>query len=183
MFIRDLWISQLLGIILLLAPIVLAALFWHSRRAARRQTTREDGATIEFFVTSGMRLMVTLVLTALFAFTILLLGTVRRNDGRVYALLIPLTVFVVILLLRPVPVSADRNGIRQGRWFLPDKEIAWEDIASVDYGQNTGTTYVRSRRGGPKIRFSAFLVGKGKFKSEIRKHVPDLDFSEDGQDD
>ena len=178
----NLWIFQLLGIVLLLSPIVLAALFWRSRRAARRQTPREDGATIEFFVTSGMRLMVTLVLTALLAFTILIAGAVRVDNGSVYALLIPLTVFVLILLVRPVPVVTDRNGLRQSRWFLPDKKIAWEDIASVDYGRNTGTTYVRSRRGGPKIRFSVFLVGRSKFKSEIRKHVGDAAILEDGDD-
>jgi len=179
----NVWVFQLLGIVLLLSPIVLVVLFWMSRHAAKTQTPREDGATVEFFVTSSMRLLVTLVLGALLAFTILIGFAVRKEDGSVYALLIPLTVFVLILLLRPVPVVIDRGGIRQSRWFLPEKEIAWEDVASVAYGQNTGTTYVRSRKGGPKIRFSVFLVGRGRFKHEIREHVRDADIFEDSQDD
>ncbi|MGB9199420.1 MAG: hypothetical protein WCB53_21025 [Terriglobales bacterium] len=101
-----------------------------------------------------------------------------------YALLIPLTVFALILLVSPVPVIVDRNGIRQSRWFLPDKEIAWKDIASVAYGENTGTTYVRSLNGGPKIRFSVFLVGRSRFKHEIRAHTRERDaFVEDDEED
>lgn len=171
----DVWVFKLLAILLLLSPIVLPILFWRSRRSAKTQAPREDGASVEFFVTSSMRLLVTLVLVALLTFTVLEAFAVRGEDGSVYAPLIPLTVFLLILLVRPVPVVIDRSGIRQSRWFLPDKEIAWEDIASVAYGQNTRTTYVRSRRGGPKIRFSTFLVGRSRFRHEIRAHARDAD--------
>jgi hypothetical protein len=179
----NVWVFQLLGILLLLSPIVLVVLFWKSKHDAKTQPPREDGTTVEFFVTSSMRLLVTLVLGALLAFTILVGSAGRIEDGSIYALSIPLTVFALILLVRPVPVVIDRNGIRQSRWFLPEKEIAWEDIAEVAYGQNTGTTYVRSKRGGPKIRFSVFLVGRGRFKREIREHVRDADIFEDDQAD
>jgi hypothetical protein len=100
---------------------LLPLLFWWSRRDAKKQTPRENGDTIEFFVTAGMRVMVRVVLSALLAFAALLAGTGPREPGTVYALLIPLTVFVLILLVSPVPVIVDRNGIRQGRWFLPEK--------------------------------------------------------------
>lgn len=170
-----LWVFQLLGIMLLLSPIALPVLFWWSRRTAKKQLPRENGDTIEFFVTAGMRLMVRVVLSTLLAFTALLAGTGPREPGTLFALLIPLTVFFLILLVSPIPVIVDRNGIRQSRWFVPAKEIAWEDIASVAYGQNTGTTYVCSRKGGPKIRFSAFLVGRSRFKHEIRAHAHEGD--------
>ncbi len=99
----------------------------------------------------------------------------HKDGGSFYALLGPATVFLLISLVRPVPVVIDVHGIRQRRWFLPDKEIDWSDVASVAYGTNTGTTYVRSKNGGPKIRFSIFLVGRARFKQEIRAHAPDAD--------
>lgn len=169
----NVWVFQLLGIVLLLSPIFLAILFWRSRQSAKTLAPREDGASVEFFATSSMRIVVTLVLAALLAFTILLADAVRKENGSVYVLFIPLTVFVLILLLRPVPVFVDRNGIRQSRWFLPDKEVKWADVALVAYGHNTGTTYVMSKNGGPKIRFSIFLVGRARFKHEIRMHCPE----------
>ena len=177
----NVWIFQLLGIVLLLSPLVLPVLFWRSRRAAKSQSPRQDSGTIEFYVAPSMRLMVNLALAALLAFTILIASTAPREDGSRFALLIPLAVFVLILLVRPVPVVVDRDGIRQSRWFLPDKQIAWEDIDLVAYGSNTGTTYVRSRKAGPKIRFSAFLVGRNRFRHEIRAHTRDV--FENGDDD
>jgi hypothetical protein len=168
---NNLWFFQLLGVLLLLSPLSLPILFWRSRRAATSQAPREDGGTIEFFVTPSMRLMVNLVLGALLAFTVLIVFAAPREDGSMYASLIPIAVFLLVLLVRPVPVLLGRDGIRQSRWFLPDKEIAWQEIESVVYGSNTGTTYVRSKKGGPKIRFSVFLVGRKRFRDEIRAHT------------
>jgi uncharacterized Tic20 family protein len=179
-----LWVLQLLAIVLLLSPIVvLPVLFWWSRRTARKQMPRENGDTIEFYVTSSMRLMVRVLLFCLLAFIALMAGAGPRELGTAYALLIPFTVFGLILLVLPVPVVVDGNGIRQGRWFLPEKEIAWEDIASVAYGKNIGTTYVRSRNGGPKIRFSVFLVGRKRFMREIRAHTHEEANFVEGRDD
>ncbi|MGA9354703.1 MAG: hypothetical protein WBV46_13510 [Terriglobales bacterium] len=145
---------------------------------------RENGDTIEFYVTSSMRLMVRVVLFCLLAFIALMAGAGDRDLETVYALLIPFTVFGLILLVSPVPVIVDGNGIRQARWFLPEKEIAWKDVASVAYGQNTGTTYVRSRNGGPRMRFSVFLVGRKRFMHEIRAHAHEkANFVEDRDDD
>lgn len=176
------WIYQMLGILLLISPFALAIIFFLSRRAARTQSPREEGGVLEFFVTSSMRLLVVLVLALLLAFTVLVAVTAMRQKEGLYALLIPITVFVLTLLLKPVPVRVDQNGIRQSRWFLPDKEIAWKDIASVAHGSNTGTTYIRSKKGGPKIRFSAFLVGRQRFKHEIRERVHDPDIFENSED-
>jgi len=178
---NNLWFLQLLGVLLLLTPLVLPILFWRNRRAAKSQLPREEGGTIEFFVAPSMRLMVNFVLGALLAFTALIAFAAPREDGTLYALLIPLAVFLLVLLVKPVPVIVDGDGIRQSRWFLPDKEIAWEDIESVAYGSNTGTTYVRSKKGGPKIRFSVFLVGKKRFRHEIRARTHDV--FENGDDD
>ncbi len=176
-------VYQILGMALIISPIVLAIIFLLSRRAARTQSPREDGAILEFFVTSSMRFLVGLVLVLLLAFTILVAVTAIRTNEGLYALLILLTVFVLILLLRPVPVMVDRNGIRQSRWFLPDIEIGWKDVASVTYGSRTGTTYVQSTNGVPKIRFSAFLVGRKRFRHLIREHVHNADVFEENQDD
>jgi hypothetical protein len=121
-------------------------------------------------------------LVFLAAFGVLVSVAMRKEGGSVYALLGPAAVFLLIILARPVSVVADDHGIRQRRWFLPDKEMKWADVASVAQGTNTGTTYVLSRNGGPKIRFSVFLVGRTRFKREIRAHARDAEiYSEDDE--
>ncbi|MGB6383755.1 MAG: hypothetical protein WBD25_09785 [Terriglobales bacterium] len=122
-----------------------------------------------------MQFLIRSVLLLLVAFGVLVLVATSKEGRALYALLVPASVFLLISLVRPVSVVADDHGIRQRRWFLHDKEIKWGDIASVTYGTNTGTTYVRSKNGGPKIRFSVFLVGRPRFKHEIRAHVHDAD--------
>jgi hypothetical protein len=129
-----------------------------------------------------MQFLVRFVLALLAAFGILVLAATRNKAGSFYALLIPASVFLLICLVRPVSVLVDDHGIRQRRWFLPDKEIEWKNISSVAYGSNTGTTYVSSKNGGPKIRFSAFLVGRARFKHEIRAHARDVDIYPEDDD-
>lgn len=156
--------------------------FGSIKRSAKEKQPRQEGSASEFFPIPGMQLVVRIVLTLLMAFAALVGINSNRKDGGLYAPLIPLTVFVLILLVRPVSVFIDQNGIRQRRWFLPDKEIAWHDIASVAHGPNTGTTYVWSKKGGAKIRFSVFLLGRNRFKQEIRAHTRDV-FENGGDDD
>jgi hypothetical protein len=170
----------LLGTILVLLLwvgfyVCVRAFFSSIKRAALRQQPRQDGVTLEFFPTARMQVLVTLVLVLLAAFGVLVSVAMRKEGGSLYALLGPGSVFLLILLVRPVSVVVDDHGIRQRRWFLPDKEIKWPDVGSVAYGTNTGTTYVLSKSGGPKIRFSMFLVGRARFKHEIRAHTRDVD--------
>ena len=129
-----------------------------------------------------MQALVRSVLVSLAVFGVLVFVAMRKEGGSFYALLIPASVFLMISLVRPVSVVVDDHGIRQRRWFPPDKEIKWEDIASVAYGTNTGTTYVVSKNGGPKIRFSIFLVGRDRFKHEIRAHARDADIYPEDDD-
>ena len=146
-------------------------LFESIKRSAKEKQPRQEGSAFEFFSVPRMQFVIRIVLTLLMSFAALVGITAHGEDGGLYAPLIPLTVFVLILLVRPVSVFIDQNGIRQPRWFLPDKEIAWHDVASVAYGSRTGTTYVRAKKGGAKIRFSVFLVGRNRFKQEIRAHT------------
>ncbi len=170
----------LLGILFWLGFGLSVGKFYSSiKRSALKEQPREDGATLEFFAAPRMQFLVRLVLILLIAFMVLVAVTMRNPGGSFYALLIPLAVYALILLARPVPVVVDQDGIRQRRWFLHDKEIKWEDIASVAYGTNTGTTYIRSKNSGPKIRFSPFLVGRSRFKNEIRAHCRDIEIEED----
>jgi hypothetical protein len=156
------------------------AFFSSIKSSALRQQPREDGAALEFFPTARMQFLIRLVLALLAAFGALLSIATHKEGGTFYALLIPASVFLLISLVRPVSVVVDDHGIRQRRWFLPDREIRWQDVASVAYGTNTGTTYVLSKNGGPKIRFSIFLVGRARFKHEIRARARDVDiYSED----
>ena len=145
------------------------------KRSALRQQPRQNGVELEFFPTARMQFLVRSVLLFLVVFGVLVLVATSKEGKALFALLLPASVFLLICLVRPVPVVADDHGIRQRRWFLHDKEIKWGDIASVEYGTNTGTTYVRSKNGGPKIRFSIFLVGRVRFEHEIRAHAHDAD--------
>jgi hypothetical protein len=157
--------------------VCVRALFSSIKRSALRQEPRQDGVTLEFFPVAGMQILIRLVLVLLAAFGVLVSVAARKDGGIFYAFLIPASMFFLICLVRPVSVVADDHGIRQRRWFLQDKEVKWADVISVAYGTNTGTTYVSSKNGGPKIRFSAFLVGRARFQHEIRAHTPDADVS------
>ncbi len=172
-------LRALLGVSPILLLVALAVFFARTRRSAKKQSPRDKGATLEFYPVPGIRFLVRLVLFLLVAFAILVAVATRREGNSFYALFIPLFVFVLIYLAQPVTVFVDQNGIRQPRWFRGNREIAWSDVALVAQGPNTGTTYVRSKRGGPKIRFSAFLVGRARFKHEIRAHVRNIDIPED----
>jgi hypothetical protein len=145
------------------------------KRAAHKEQPREEGATLEFFVTSRMRFLIRLVLVLLIGFTILVAAALTNPGGSLLALLIPISVLFLILLAKPVAVMTNEQGIQQGRWLLSDKEIKWAEIGSIAYGTNTGTTYVLSKGGDRKIRFSAFLVGRSRFVREIRAHVGNIE--------
>jgi hypothetical protein len=54
----------------------------------------------------------TLVLLAAFAAFIVAYALARKEDGGLYASLIPMSVFVLILLAMPVAVVIDQEGIR-----------------------------------------------------------------------
>jgi hypothetical protein len=172
--------GAILGLLLWLALYVCVSAFFSSiKRSALRQQPRQDGVALEFVPAARMQFLIRSVLVLLVAFGVLVVTATRKEGGAFYALLIPASVFVLISLVRPVPVAVDDHGIRQRRWFLRDKEIRWGDIASVAYGPNTGTTYVLSKNGGPKIRFSVFLVGRARFKHEIRAHAEVDIYTED----
>jgi uncharacterized Tic20 family protein len=151
------------------------ALFSSIHRSTLRQEPQQNGLALEFVPARAMQFLVTFILVLLAVFTALITVSLVKEDGGLYAPLIPMSVFVLILLAKPVTVVVDQEGIRQGRWLRSDRRIAWHDIASVEIGPNTGTTYVRSKDGGPKIRFSAHLVGRARFLREVRAHARDAD--------
>jgi hypothetical protein len=147
------------------------------RRSALREEPRQNGLALEFFPNTAMNFLVRLTLILLAGFTafIFVYALRRKEVEGLYAPLIPLAVFVSILLATPVSVVVDRDGIRQRRWFRSDKQIAWDDVALVELGPKTGTAYVWSKNGGPKIRFSSSLVGLTRFLREVRGHARDAD--------
>jgi hypothetical protein len=165
--------------------VCVRAFFSSIKRSALRQQPREEGLVLEFFPAGAMQFLVRLTLVLLAAFTafVFAYALVRKEDAGLYAPPIPMFVFVLIVLAKPVAVVIDQDGIRQGRWFRSDKQIAWNDVATVELGPKTGTTYVRSKNGGPKIRFASSLVGRARFLREIHAHARDADFLGYGDDD
>jgi hypothetical protein len=121
-----------------------------------------------------MRILLRLVISSLAAFSGLLLVTSlsRKGDGW-YAVFFPLVVLLAMLLALPRPVCLNQDGIRQHRWLRRDREIAWNEIAWMRCGFNTGVTYVKSKNGGRLVSFSPLLVGQERFEHEIRAHAPD----------
>jgi len=162
--------------LLFVAPFAL--LFWWLRRSAKRLRPRENGSAAEFFLAPRMRILIGVVVTLLVAFTILALEEIVRKGGSLYAALIPLSVLFAIILAEPRAVLTDRDGIHQRRWLRGDRVIAWNEIAWMRRGQNTGATYVKSRNGGRPISFSPLLVGQARFEQEVKRHTRGLELGE-----
>ncbi len=171
-------LDTILAVLLGLSPIIAFTLLFNwLRRSAKRLHPREDGNTLEFFVAPGMRILINLVLLSLGAFTILVLSL--GGDGW-YAGFLPLGVLLAILLLKPRAVVVEQHGIRQHRWIRGDREIAWNDIAWMRRGVNSGTTYVKSKQGGRPVLFSPLLAGQSRFEREVRSHAPTCDEIDEG---
>jgi len=170
-------IAEILAAILLRALFVspFLLLFWWLRRSAKKLRPKEGASTVEFFLAPRMRILIGIVCGLLVAFTVLALVEISRNGGNLYASLIPLSVLAAIILATPHAVITDHNGIRQGRWLLGDRVIAWDEIAWMRRGRNTGATYVKSRNGGRPISFSPLLVGQARFEREVRAHTRDIE--------
>jgi hypothetical protein len=160
--------------------IVFMLLFNRLRRSAKKLSPKHEGASIEFYVSPGMRNLLWLVLSLLVAFTGLVLVTsVSRGGDGWYGVLIPLAVLLAIFLAVPRTITVDHHGIRQNRWIRGHREIAWNEIAGMRRGFNTGVTYVKSKNGGPAISFSPLLVGQSRFEREVRAHSSPCGDSDD----
>ncbi len=153
-------------------------LFWWIRRSTKKLRPRENGNSIEFSPAPRMHVLIEIVTVSLVAFTALIVWeTVRAGEG-LYAALIPVSVLVAILVAEPRTVLIDDEGIRQHRWLRGDRIIAWNEVAWMGRGRNTGTTYVKSRNGGRPVSFSPLLVGQSRFEQEVRKHARELALDE-----
>jgi len=170
-------IAEIVVAILLRALFVLPflLLFWWLRRSAKKLQPREQASAVEFFLAPRMRILIGIVLGLLVAFTVLVLVEIARKGGNLYESLIPLCVLAAIILATPHAVVADHNGIRQRRWLLGDRVIAWDEIAWMRRGPNTGATYIKSRNGGRPISFSPLLVGQARFEREVRARRHDIE--------
>lgn len=170
-------IGEIVGAVLLRALFVapFALLFWWIRKASKKLQPREQDSSVEFFLAPRMHILIGLVLGLLVAFTVLTLVEIVRKGGSLYAALIPVFVLAAIILATPHAVMTDHNGIRQRRWFLGDRVIAWDEVAWMRRGPNTGATYVKSRNGGRPISFSSLLVGQARFEQEVRAHRRDIE--------
>jgi hypothetical protein len=162
--------------LLFVSPFML--LFWWIRRSTRKLRPRENGTSVEFSLTPRMHVLIDIVAASLVAFTALTLWeTIPKGKG-LYAALIPVSVLVAILLAEPRTILINHEGIRQHRWIRADRVIAWNEIAWMRRGRNTGTTYVKSRNGGRPVSFSPLLVGQSRFEREVRKQARELALDE-----
>lgn len=174
-------ITTLLAIILGYSPVLLFMfLFKWLRRSAKKLQPREAGSSIEFDLSPRMRILIRVVLLSLVLFSVLVFWTSLSQGGEGwYAVFIPLTVLLAILLTTPRTVVVDGARIRQRRLIRTDREIAWNEIARMRRGVNSGTTYVKSKTGGRPIPFSPLLIGQSRFEREVRSHAQECnDFSD-----
>jgi hypothetical protein len=171
--------NTLLGLLVGSSPILFFMLLFNwLRRSAKKLTPSHEGTSITFYVSPAMRILLWIVLFLLIAFIVLVFVTSlsRGGDGW-YGVFIPLAVLLAILLAMPRRVTVDHLGIRQHRWIGGDREIAWNEIAWMRQGSNTGVTYVKSKNGGRPVSFSPLLVGQSRFEHEVRAratHCNDL---------
>jgi hypothetical protein len=158
----------------MLIPVSIVALpiaFWLIKRSALKQKPLANGNTLEFALAQGMRFLLGSVVVALTAFSVLIFVSGLVAGEGWYAAFIPLAVLVVIQMATPRTVMLDHDGLRQRRWFLGDRKIAWNEIAWMKRGWRTDTTYVKSKNGGRPISFPRVLVGRSVFEGEVRKHA------------
>lgn len=153
---------------LFVSPFML--LFWWIRRSTKKLRPRENNTSIEFSLAPRMLVLIEIVIVLLVAFTMLVAFETIQKGEVFYAPLIPLSVLIAILLAKPRPVLTDHEGVHQRRWLGQDRVIAWNEIAWMKRGQNTGSTYVKSLKGGRPISFSPLLVGQAHFEREVRKN-------------
>ncbi|HEX9136817.1 MAG TPA: hypothetical protein VF905_07705 [Nitrospirota bacterium] len=104
--------QEFLGTILLLSLwvgfyVCVRAFFASIKRSALRQQLCENGLALEFFPAGAMQLLVTLTLDLLAAFAacVAAFALARKQDGGLYAPLIPMFVFVLILLAKHTSVT------------------------------------------------------------------------------
>jgi hypothetical protein len=159
-----------LGVSPTILLVWLAIFFSRTERSSEMQEPRQEGSTLEFFPAPRMRILIGLIQFALLAFSAALVASVPAGSS-LYAVLGPLSVLAAILVAKPRAVLLDDNGIRQKRWIRGECEIAWNEIAWLKRGRNTGTTYVKSKNGGRPISFSRLLVGQSRFEREVRAHA------------
>src|ERR1700749_1048002 len=97
---------QLLILLLALSPLYLFMfLFTWLRRSAKKQRPRENASALEFFPAPGIRILIVSVQVALVAFTILVLAVSIRTGEGWFAVFIPLSVLVAILLAKPRTIT------------------------------------------------------------------------------
>ncbi len=163
---------------LIVSPFML--LFWWVHRSTKKLRPRENGTSVEFSLAPRMHILIEIVTVSLITFTALIVWhTVREGEG-LYAALIPVSVLAAIFFAEPRTVLINHEGIRQRRWLRRDRVIAWNEIAWMRRGRNTGTTYVKSRSGGRPVSFSPLLVGQSRFEREVRKHTHATDLDSAG---
>jgi hypothetical protein len=137
----------LLGASPIILLVWLAIFFSRTERFSKIQEPRQEGSALKFFLVPRMRILIWVVQFALLAFSAALVASVPAGSS-LYAVLVPLSVLAAILLAKPRAVLLDHNGIRRKRWIRGEREIAWNEIAWLRRGRNTGTTYVKSKNGG-----------------------------------
>jgi nicotinamide riboside transporter PnuC len=95
-------VSTFLALLVGFSPIALfMCLFLWLRRSAEKHEPKRDGSALEFFVAPGMQILLTLVLVALVAFTVLVLAVLIHQSEGWYGVFIPLSILGAILLAKP----------------------------------------------------------------------------------
>ena len=169
-------LTTLFALLVGFSPLIFFSLLFNwLRRSAKKHQPHEHASALEFFPEPGIRILIASVEVALVAFAILVLAVSVHQGGGWFAVFIPLSVLVAILFAKPRTVTIDQNGVRQNRWFRGDRAIAWNEIAWVKRGRNTGSTYVKSKNGGRPISFSPLLVAQSRFEREVRAYAPNRD--------
>jgi uncharacterized Tic20 family protein len=164
---------RFVGLLIPVAIVVLPISFFLIKRSAQKRGPQQDGSALRFSIAPGMRFLIVSVVVALSVFSILTFAMGLIQGEGWYGVFIPLAVLLAIIMAIPRAVVLNDDGIRQHRWLLGSKEIAWNEIAWMRRGWRTGTTYVKSKKGGRPVSFSALLVGKSHFEREVRKHAPE----------
>ena len=140
---------------------------WLWKRSSITKATIESGRTI-FPPTREIRIFVGFLAVVIAAFLIWCSLTLQPREWWLpYALLVLL---VAVPFINPPVLTIDVLGIASRTWFGYEKQIRWENVASLHY--NMGSKYFTVRdRDGRKIVHSGFHVEGKLFRDKVRERT------------
>jgi hypothetical protein len=139
------------------------------RRSSNNQQPSQQGSGLVFSLSLAMKLLLGMLLVALFLLGLLVWVALKPQGGPYFVLLIPVGLALALRFAAPYAVATDEDGVRQIRGFRR-KAIPWSEVVEAIRNPDNGCTEVRGKWGA-MISFSPYLVAQDRFEREVLIHI------------